>query len=62
MDTAKRNAQFEAAFDRVIEAQLLMEGIAVHTADSHAMDIQARLNKIVTEMFQFKGNIALGRK
>jgi hypothetical protein len=62
MDTAKRNAQFEAAFDRVIEAQLLMEGIAVHTADSHAMDIQARLKKIVTEMFEFKGNVALGRK
>ncbi len=62
MDKAKRNAQFEAAFDRVIEAQLLMEGIAVHTADFHAMDIQARLKKIVNEMFQFKGNIAQGLK
>jgi hypothetical protein len=62
MNTTKRNAQFEAAFDRVIEAQLLMEGIAVHTTDSHAMDIQARLNKIVKEMWQFKGNIAQGLK
>jgi hypothetical protein len=62
MDKSKRNAQFDAAHKRVIEAQILMEGIAVHTADFHAMDIQARLAKILDEMHVFQGNIAQNRK
>jgi ABC-type phosphate transport system ATPase subunit len=57
MSKAQRNAQFEAAFERVVEAQLLMEGIAVHTTDSHAMDIQARLAKVWQEMTVFQTNI-----
>ena len=62
MSKAQRNAQFEAAFDRVVEAQLLMEGIAVHTTDSHAMDIQARLVKLWQEMTVFKTNIMQNSK
>lgn len=62
MSKARRNAQFEAAFDRVVEAQLLMEGIAVHTTDSHAMDIQARLTKVWQEMTVFKTNIMQNSK
>lgn len=57
MQKAQRNAQFDAAHERVIEAQLLMEGIAVHSADSHAMDIQAQLAKVLREMAQFNSNI-----
>ena len=57
MDKTKRNAQFDAAHERVIEAQLLMEGIAVHTADSHAMDIQALLAKVLREMSVYNSNI-----
>lgn len=62
MNKSKRNAQFNAAHERVIEAQLLMEGIAVHSADSHAMDIQARLAKILKEMQVFNSNIAQNLK
>ena len=61
MSKAQRNAQFEAAVERVVEAQLrvveaqlLIEGIAVHTTDSHAMDIQARLEKVLREMTVIK--------
>jgi hypothetical protein len=57
MDKTKRNTQFDAAHGRVIEAQMLMEGIAVHTTDSHAMDIQALLAKALREMEVFNGNI-----
>ena len=49
MDKVKRNTQFDAAHERVIEARMLMEGIAVHTTDSHAMDIQALLGKALRE-------------
>jgi len=57
MDKVKRNAQFDAAHERVIEARMLMEGIAVHTTDSHAMDIQGLLAKALREMEVFNGNI-----
>lgn len=57
MADANLKAHIEAAYDRIVEALILMEGVAGHTAHSNAQDIVGLLGKVDREMFKYRGKL-----
>jgi hypothetical protein len=57
MDRMELKRQIEGVYERLVEAEILMENIEAGTGDEGAAKMVARITKVRKDMFKYRGSL-----